>query len=145
MSGRVERLEMSPRVLAAWGPVVLWGALIFVFSTSAFSAVNTARFIDPILAWLFPGISNPSIDLGHTLIRKLAHFTEYAILFWLLVRGPLAERPAAAMLICVSYALLDEFHQVFVMGRTASIYDVVLDSSGAMFSGFLRAALSEIV
>jgi len=51
----------------------------------------------------------------------------------------------SAMAICVAYALTDEGHQIFVAGRTASIFDVALDSTGAMFSGFLRAAISEII
>ncbi len=85
------------------------------------------------------------LDIANALIRKSAHFTEYAILFWLLVRGPFKDRPFSAMVICVGYAFLDEGHQMFVPGRTASLYDVALDSTGAMFSGFLRAAISEII
>ena len=40
--------------------------------------------------------------------------------------------------------LLDEGHQIFVPGRTASLYDVAIDSSGALFSRFLNAAVAEI-
>jgi VanZ family protein len=79
------------------------------------------------------------------LVRKLAHFTEYGILFWLLIRGPMAERPYLALMLCVVYALTDEGHQVFVPGRTASLYDVALDSTGALFSHFLTTAIAEIV
>jgi VanZ family protein len=32
-----------------------------------------------------------------------------------------------------------------VVGRTASIYDVALDSTGAMFGGFLTAAIGEVL
>src|SRR5208337_4916898 len=104
--------ELAP--LGAWIPVVLWGALIFTLSTSAFTAANTSRIIDPILRWLLPAISAASLDVCHTLIRKAAHFTEYGILFWLLVRGPMVRRPYLALLLCVVYALTDEGHQVFV-------------------------------
>ena len=131
--------------LAEWIPVILWGALIFVLSTSAFSAANTSRIIDPILRFLDPGITAASVDVGHTLVRKAAHFTEYGILFWLLVRGPMKERPYLALMLCVVYALTDEGHQTFVPGRTASLYDVALDSTGALFSHFLTTAIAEIV
>ena len=131
-------------LIAEWLPVVVWGTVIFLLSTSAFSAASTSRIIDPILAWLMPGVSRETIDVAHALIRKSAHFTEYAILFWLLIRGPMAGRPYLALALCMLYALSDEGHQIFVPGRTASLYDVALDSSGAMFGGFLRSAVNEL-
>jgi VanZ family protein len=131
--------------LKEWIPVLLWGAVIFTLSTSGFSAINTIKAIDPILRLLIPGISSAAIGVSHTLVRKVAHFTEYGILFWLLVRGPMARRPYLALMLCIVYALTDEGHQVFVPGRTASLYDVALDSSGALFSHFLTTAIGEIV
>jgi len=134
----------EPAPLGQWIPVVMWGALIFILSTSAFTAANTARIIDPILRWLFPALTAASVDVCHNLIRKAAHFTEYGVLFWLLVRGPMVRRPYLALMLCVVYALTDEGHQAFVPGRTASLYDVALDSTGALFSHFLTAAIAEI-
>ena len=61
------------------------------------------------------------------------------------VLDPLHDLTLLAMALCVGYALTDEGHQLFVVGRTASIYDVALDSTGAMFGGFLFAAVSEIL
>ncbi len=134
----------EPAPFGLWLPVVLWGAVIFMLSTSAFTAANTARIIDPILRWLFPALTAASIDVCHMLIRKAAHFTEYGVLFWLLVRGPMHRRPYLALMLCVVYALSDEGHQAFVPGRTASLYDVALDSTGALFSHFLTTAIAEI-
>jgi VanZ family protein len=131
--------------LREWVPIFIWAAMIFTFSTSGFSADSTARVISPILKSLLPGITPAALDLANSLIRKAAHFTEYGILFWLLIKGPLKGRPVLAMALCVGYALTDEGHQLFVVGRTASIYDVALDSTGAMFGGFLCAAISEIL
>ena len=130
--------------LREWIPVLVWGAVIFTLSTSAFSAINTVKVIDPIIRFLIPGLSSASVDVCHMLIRKAAHFTEYGILFWLLVRGPMVRRPYLALMLCVVYALTDEGHQVFVPGRTASLYDVALDSSGALFSHFLTTAIAEL-
>ncbi len=135
--------QLAP--LGEWIPVILWGGLIFTLSTSAFSAANTIRVLNPMLRWMIPGITAASVDVCHMLVRKAAHFTEYGILFWLLVRGPMAQRPWLALMLCVVYALTDEGHQVFVPGRTASLYDVALDSTGALFSHFLTTAIGEIV
>ncbi|HEY6418416.1 MAG TPA: VanZ family protein [Candidatus Binataceae bacterium] len=146
MSYQATADSLRPQRVALWDwlPVILWGAVIFTFSTSAFSANNTARIIDPALHWLVPSLSASAISVAHMLIRKLAHFTEYGILFLLLVRGPMQGRPYTALMLCVAYALLDEGHQSFVPGRTASLYDVALDSTGALFTRFLHAAVSEL-
>jgi VanZ family protein len=127
-----------------WTPAVLWVALLFILSTSLFSAANTAKIIVPVLHWILPGASAATLTTLHVLIRKAAHFTNYGILFWLLIRGPLYGRPYTALGICVCYALLDEGHQMFVPGRGPSLYDVALDSSGALFSRFLHAAVSDL-
>lgn len=71
-------------------------------------------------------------------VRKMAHFSEYLLLavtlaiplyvhgvrgIWLLL---LTE------LICIIYASSDEYHQMFVSGRSAQLKDVLIDSAGAL-------------
>ncbi len=137
--------ESIERSIVRWLPVLVWAAVIFVLSTSYFSAENTARIIDPILRFLFPGASSSTVMMGHNLIRKCAHFANYGVLFWLLVRGPMSDRRLMAFGLCVLYAFLDEGHQMFVPDRTPSLFDVALDSTGALFSNFLHSAISEPV
>src|ERR1700730_18339150 len=90
-------------LLIDWAPVILWSIVLFLLSTSIFSAANTAKVVEPVLRTLMPWISTTTIDIMHNLIRKLAHFTNYAILFWLMIRGPMAGRPYVALLLCVLY------------------------------------------
>ena len=132
----------SRSVLVDWIPVIIWSVILFLLSTSVFSAANTAAVIEPVLRRLLPSVSNIGIDILHNGIRKLAHFTNYAVLFWLMIRRPMAERPYLALLFCVLYAMSDEFHQIFAGGRGPSMYDVALDSTGALFSRFLYAAVT---
>ena len=127
-----------------WLPPLLWVTALFVLSTSIFSAANTSKIIEPVLRFLMPWASGLAISTMHALIRKLAHFTNYGVLFWLLIRGPMAGRPYAALALCVAYAMIDESHQLLAPGRTPSIYDVAIDSSGALFSRFLHAAVSDL-
>jgi VanZ family protein len=136
----------SPRRPQAidWLPVLLWGLVIFTMSTSTFSALNTSKIIEPILGFVFPLASKDTITVLHALVRKSAHFTEYGVLFWLLLRGPMAGRPYMALTVCIIYAFLDEGHQILVPGRTPSLWDVALDSTGALFSRFLNLALAEL-
>ena len=68
------------------------------------------------------------------LLRKLAHFTEYAVLtglWWRALRGLGVRFPlAVAMAISLGYAATDEFHQTFVDGRRGTPVDVLIDSAG---------------
>jgi VanZ family protein len=136
--------ELHAHGMRKWLPALVWMGCLFVLSTTVFSANNTGKIIEPILRFFLPGASAATIAMAHGLVRKAAHFTNYGILFWLLIRGPMAGRPYVALGFCVFYALLDEGHQVFVPGRTASLYDVAIDSSGALFSRFLNAAVTEV-
>jgi VanZ family protein len=124
--------------LGRYGPVVAWLCFIFFASTNSFSAANTSQIIGPLLHWLFPRISEAAFDEVHFLVRKTAHFTEYALLALLTARAfrtsprpPLSRRWWLASFALVAVvALLDEYHQTFVPSRTASIYDSFLDMTG---------------
>ncbi|MDD3225155.1 MAG: VanZ family protein [Clostridium sp.] len=72
------------------------------------------------------------------IIRKNAHAFEYcvlaivvsAILFQFKLKGKGAI--IYIMFICLFYAVLDEFHQIYVPGRTSSVRDVLIDFAGAL-------------
>ncbi len=76
------------------------------------------------------------------IVRKGAHFSIYAVLCILLalllneysIFGKL--RFILSVLICFLYAGSDEFHQVFVPGRSGEIRDIIIDTCGAI-TGFL--------
>jgi VanZ family protein len=126
----------------AWryGPLLVWMVLIFLFSTGGMSASNTSRIIRPVLLWLFPDISEERLALVHFIVRKAAHFTEYAILALLAARAFLGSSReilrrgwfAASLALVIIYALSDEYHQRFVPTRTGSVYDSLIDISGGL-------------
>ncbi len=135
----------SPDRVRRWLPVVVWGGVISTFSTGVFTGENTAYYVVPILSVLFPHATHAELVAMHYAIRKLAHFTEYAILSTLLYRALRDGRRwsfrAAVIAVAVSgaYAVLDEFHQWFVPGRTAAATDCLIDVSGAAASQGLLA------
>lgn len=126
--------------LSRYLPLVLWLGLIFFASTGEFSAANTSLIIGPLLHWLFPHISEASVNQVHFIVRKLAHFTEYAVLALLAVRAFIHSSHESikrhwfllSLLLVIVYAFSDEFHQSFVSSRTASIYDSLIDTSGGL-------------
>jgi VanZ family protein len=107
------------RAVSLWLPVIVWAAVIFLFS------------------------SIPSLGTGlgvwDTVLRKGAHMTEYAILGLLLLRAIGRELPAFAL--GIAYAVTDEIHQHFVRGRHASPIDVLIDTFGVAIGIFLVSRL----
>ena len=122
-----------------WGPLVVWMAVISVFSTDTFSAEETGGLLEPVLRWLFPTISAAGVEAVHVVIRKGMHVAEFALLAVLWYRGLAWGRPGwqprtalAAFGLSVLCAGLDEVHQAFVATRTAHLLDVAWDTAGAL-------------
>jgi VanZ family protein len=121
-----------------WLQAAAWACLISTFSTDPFSSQHTSAYLIPLLHWLFPHAAAGTLELMHTVIRKMAHLTEYFIFSILLLRGLRGKdrgwqlRWAVwAVVIAAGYASIDEFHQVFVPSRHASPWDALLDTAGA--------------
>jgi VanZ family protein len=110
-------LDVTATRISPWIPVVLWAAVIFTLS------------------------SVPDLGTGlgtwDTVLRKIAHTAEYALLGALVFRA--TRRPTAALLIASALAFLitsayagtDEIHQTFVAGRHGSPVDWLIDTAGA--------------
>lgn len=137
---------LVPAWLRVWWPALAWACLIFTFSTDTFSAEHTSRILYPVLHWIYPRITGDQFRFVHHLIRKSAHFSEYFVFYLLVFRGVRGARTGwrwtwgfTAWLIAAGYSCLDEIHQAFVASRTASPYDSLLDSIGALFA-FLALA-----
>jgi VanZ family protein len=136
---RVPPGSMLPVWLRAWWPALLWAAVIFAASSDTFSAANTASFLEPIFRGILPSLTDVQFRILHFFIRKSAHFIEYFVFFLLLYRGIRGARrdwhwswAFAAWFIAAAYSALDEIHQSFVASRTASAWDSLLDSAGAL-------------
>jgi VanZ family protein len=129
-----------PRFVSHWLPLIAWLAFISFASSDNFNAGNTSRIIGPLILWLFPHTSPETLATVHFITRKIAHFTEYAILGFLAARAfRTSPRPSISrrwILICatliVVYALMDEYHQSFVPSRTASVWDSLIDMAGGL-------------
>ena len=135
-----------PETLKRWVPVVVWAAFISWFSSDAFSARSTHSYIDPVLRFFFPDLTREGFRFAHSVIRKSAHFIEYAILAILICRalaadgGRLARRTLVRTIAYgAMYAALDELHQALVPSRTGSSVDVLIDVTGAAVGTFWLA------
>jgi len=108
-------------------------------STDTLSSEHTACVFEPILRWMIPSLTADQFETVHHVIRKCAHISEYFVFCLLLYRGVRGDRKGwrctwglAALFCAAGYSVLDEIHQAFVASRTASAYDSLLDSIGAL-------------
>ena len=108
-------------------------------STDTLSSEHTAWVLEPILRWMIPSLTADQFETVHHVIRKCAHISEYFVFCLLLYRGVRGDRKGwrctwglAALFCAAGYSVLDEIHQAFVASRTASAYDSLLDSIGAL-------------
>jgi VanZ family protein len=111
-------------------------------STGMFSSEHTSQIIVPVLNFLYPGLAPHQVDMIHGLLRKAGHVTEYfllGILFFHAFRNNSLQKwrlrwTIYSIIGVVFYAVSDEFHQIFVFSRTASLIDVGIDSAGGILS-----------
>jgi VanZ family protein len=115
----VFRLENLPRWLRDVTPLVMWMALIFLFS-----AQSTLIKIEH--------------EINEKIFYKTAHMLGYAVLAWLWWRTLTPQRRITwsvlltAVALTALYAISDEIHQLFVPGRTGRLADVFFDTGGAL-------------
>lgn len=140
--------------------------MIFHFSaadstTSSHSSQGISRIIlrkvQEIVPFLFGKLSmDEMVNLIETPVRKLAHFSEYALYSFCMqihlffgwniyrkhsFRKSISETPKIIArkvfillggIFCVLYAVSDEIHQAFVPGRACRFFDVCVDSIGVL-------------
>jgi len=114
------------RILLAWLPFIFWSILIFFLSS-----IPSLKVTDN---WLI-----------QTILNDCGHFTFYGILallaFFAFTRSHFVNPPKLALLYAFFYGVSDEFHQHFVPGRTMDIWDLALDTFGALTFLFLLKKL----
>ena len=108
----------TKKILLYWAPVIAYAAGIYIFS----------------------GMPHPPqvLPSGFPYSDKIYHFIEYAVFSFLILRalysskdGIKADLRLLAFGLALFYGLTDEFHQHFVPGRDASVFDLLVDGLGA--------------
>ena len=124
---------------------LLWVVVIFSFSLQPgeVSGSLSGSFLNKVLEWFAPGIfekletmPQEQLDMWHMVLRKCAHFTEFAVLGVLssltLLQTKVSRRVLVAMAFCLVVASMDETLQLFVDGRAGRVVDVIIDGAGAL-------------
>lgn len=111
-------LSIVPR----WFPSIFVMAVIFIFSSQRGDELPNFMGLDYF-------------------IKKASHAIGYGLLAlsYLHVLNYEKKKYWAAWLMAIIYSATDEFHQSFVAGRNASVYDVILfDNLGALLILYLH-------
>lgn len=130
--------------------VIIWMLTIFYFShQQGEGSSSTSKKVSTAIVNIFDikhemqtEQRNELVEKIEPFIRKLAHYTIYAIGGILIMNCMYAyikadqKAVASASSIGVLYAVTDEIHQLFVNGRSGRIVDVVIDSIG-IFTGIV--------
>lgn len=136
----------------------LWRAaaaiyVLFIFSNSMKPADLSSADSGAVLRMVQQGLALAGIDstvVTEHMIRKTAHFTEYAVLGILLCNCfktfvvTADRRMLSQVLVSFLVPFTDETIQLFVTGRSGQISDVWLDCAGVAFGTMVFATAVRI-
>lgn len=109
--------------------------LIFIWGNSLMPGPVSQAISNFVQKILFGTEITPGeIPAGNGLLRKLAHFTEFAALGMLLCwrSGMLGKHRKYAFFSGAAVACIDETIQAFTPDRACRLYDVAIDSLGVL-------------
>ena len=134
--------------------LILW--MIIIFSFSSADANKSTGTSDKVITTMIEikdkitdqetPISEKEIIVKNSsfYVRKIAHITEYLILGFLmfnLLKQYSVTNIYYAIILCVLYSCTDEFHQLFINGRSGSFRDVLIDTIGILLGTYLYKIL----
>lgn len=134
--------------------LILWMIVIFSFSSAdANKSTSTSDKVITTMIEIKDKITNNEtlnnekeiiVKNSSFYIRKIAHITEYLILGFLtfnLLKQYSVTNIYYAIGLSILYSCTDEFHQLFISGRSGSIRDILIDSIGILIGTYLYKLL----
>lgn len=106
-------------------------------------------FLIAVVIFLFSDISTPiknKTGLNLSTLYHLAVFFAFTFFLTLAIKSKNLNKKTIAIvfLISLAYAISDEFHQLFVIGRFASIKDITIDMIGSSLALLTHWILEKI-
>ncbi len=144
---------MRKKIILYTSIIFAIGCMVMIFIFSSQNSVDTnyisKNFTTKLAGKLFVDFEKMDIYTSmfiveqlNFFVRKLAHFFLYFILGFLafgsvkIIVKKYSKALVSSLIICFTYATLDEIHQIYVPGRTPLVRDVVLDTAGGLCGAF---------
>lgn len=131
--------------------LIIWMGIIFIMSNQpAQVSDNQSGLVIRILAYIGINVSDAFGDMANFIVRKVAHFTEYMILAYLVfnVLEFYCESKKKVIIYSILfvfiYASSDEIHQYFVPGRECAFRDIVIDTLGGITSTLITNLMKKL-
>lgn len=146
------------KIILSWLIVLTWMGFIFYLSSMTTTESNSKSkgTINKIIETTVETTNNIGItdkhpsakkkqsvtDFLNKPLRKCAHASVYFVLSILILHALLVSHykfrkkylltTILTVLLCFFYAITDEYHQTFVIGRTGQFSDVLIDTAGSV-------------
>lgn len=128
--------------------IILWMLMIFSFSAQD---GGESSGLSRKIALLFTK-DEAKLEIIIPWIRKLAHFSEYGLGGVLTMSLMLTFeniknkwKVISSSLFCIAYAGIDEWHQLYVPGRSGMLRDVYIDSLGVIVGVLVTLLIVKII
>jgi len=156
---------MNKRLIISIILVIIWASIIFIFSNMESNESNSKSksVIDNIIEKV-DNITNANEEVikrhqtfvfkekSNFIFRKICHASVYfafsILVFNLIIqlkKGSLSFYILLTILICFIYAITDEYHQTFVIGRTGQFIDIIIDTIGSAIGAIFISTIYKIV
>ena len=124
----------NKRLVLAWTLLILW--MLFIFIMSSFNGVMSSNQSGSIATLIYNIFNISDTEKVSFIVRKCAHVSEFFILGILVInlvsKYNVKHIYLISFIICVLYASSDEFHQLFVPGRSGQVTDIFIDMIGVV-------------
>lgn len=143
------------RILLSGSLVVIWMIMIFILSgmnsveSNSKSKVIVGKIISEVShkendISVMNEIDQNNLDNANYIFRKIAHATVYLILsfficnfLYQLKKRNIKNNYIISVFISLLYAITDEYHQTFIIGRNGNYQDVLIDLMGAIIGSII--------
>lgn len=147
------------KIIIAASLVIVWMGMIFVLSEMNSNESNS-KTKDIVLKIIgekemkndVSAMEDTTLDNANFIFRKCAHATVYLVLsffvcnlFYQLKKKKFSNNYLISVILCLLYAILDEYHQTFIIGRNGNYYDVIIDLMGAIIGSVVFYFLVYII
>lgn len=127
---------LKKKIIINWTLLLIWMLIIFLMSHQPGDiSSEQSKFVVYIFNIIGLDLNTHFGEVATLIVRKGAHFLEYMVLYFLAInvlkyyiKSKLVY--PLTLLFVFAYACSDEFHQLFIQGRSGQVRDVLIDTLG---------------